>query len=167
MGTSGVAKSVGGLVLEASCAAVRVGGQDELVVQAWIVNIGPTPVNISHFFFPPQILWLEFADSAGREVRYEGFKAHLAMPGKEDFVRLDSGQLYGVRVRLVPEARGRRGGRYTLIHLPDSPTDGHYLFGAPGRYSLTVRYSAGENVRHAGVAAWTGTLQSEKIWFDL
>lgn len=158
---------VRGLVLEASCAAVKARDRDRLVVEVRIVNVGPTPVQINRLLDPCGNLWLVFADSAGRRIGSPGVAARMARSAtKEGFLTLGPEHFYGARLQLVAGSEdGRR--YYSLMSLPGVPVEQRFYFGPPGRYSLTVEWQAPDDGRLAGISAWSGGLHSEKVWFEI
>jgi hypothetical protein len=154
-------------VLEAACSPVKGEGRDELALEVTLTNVGPEPLCVSRTVRPPQRLLLHFKDAAGKEVAYAGVMAKLArLSKKEEFVWLEPGELYGARVRLVRQTRGEYTGQYEIVFLPDEHLTGYYRFAGPGRYSLAAEFW-GADGEMAHVPAWTGRVQSEKVWFTI
>jgi hypothetical protein len=156
------------LVLEAACRPT----QDGLEVEVTVTNVGPRTVHLRRRLVPPQILHFAFVDAAGREVKYEGSMAQLqALWSKDEFVPLQPGEMHGVRVKLVRGA-GAPPGPYQIMLLPNEPGWGSYVFHGPGLYSLVVSYAESDDGHRADdhlgeLRGWTGSLQSERIWFEL
>jgi hypothetical protein len=159
---------VRGLLLEASCVPARFGDQETRSVEARIVNVGDKRVNIRRDFVPSGNLYLDLADSTGREVHHRRANIRLARAlRKEDFVQLDPGCIYGVRVRLISGARDAHGVTYSLVSWPDVPNDYRVFIGSPGRYSLVLTYQTSDGGTLAGLTAWTGVLRSANTSCEL
>ncbi len=128
-----------------------------------------TPVVVARRISPNAHLVLEFRDAAGKVTKSEQRRVQLALlANPRDFVQLDPGYLYGVRLRLVPRQREPAKARYySLIYPPALDVHQEFFLPGAGDYSLTVTYTGVDGGHMAGVTAWVGTLESNKVSFSI
>jgi len=118
---------------------------------------------------PTTHLQLVFRDSAGRTVKSEQVRAQLALSkDRRDFLELDPGYLYGIRLGLLGKQLAPTGTKYySLIYPPGNEIGQKFFLSSPGDYSLTVVYAGVDDGHLAGVTAWVGTLKSNKVSFRI
>lgn len=154
------------LMLEAFCAVVRVGEQDELRVEVRVANVGQEPALITSALGLEANLWLIFRDIKGKEVGSFGIdRVPARSTDPRCFLWLGADGFYGIRVRLEP-ARGQGGRRCYSTGLSSVSRSEFYLTAA-GRYSVEAVWHAYDDGRAAGLHAWTGVVRSRKVWFEL